>query len=137
MGSTGNRERCPLGSVTSKEAGAAAGESAGTVSMSASARPRGLGGGRRRFQFAYFLELTRTQRLAVRAVPADLRARQQNLKPEVTFDLLPQPLQWFAEKLFHLAAPQADDVRVFLFQLGFVVMLVAAIVHQVQLVNQP
>ena len=69
------------------------------------------------------------------AVAADLRARQQDLKSEVAFDLLAQPLQGFAEKFLHFAAAQADDVRVLLFQAGFVVVLVAFVVHEIQLIH--
>ena len=35
-----------------------------------------------------------------------------------------------------LAAAQADDVRVLLLQAGFVIMLIAGVMHQVQLVHQ-
>ena len=73
----------------------------------------------------------------MRAIAAHFGARQQHLKSEVALDLLAQPLQRLAEKLFHFAAAQADDVRVLLLQARFVVMLVAAIVHQVELIHQP
>ena len=76
------------------------------------------------------------QRLAMRAVAAHLGPRQQDLKSEVALDLLAQPLQRLAEELLHLAAAQADHVRVLLLHAGFVVVLVAAVVHQVQLVHQ-
>ena len=45
-------------------------------------------------------------------------------------------LQRLAEKFLDFAAAQADDVRVLLLQAGFVIVLVAAVVHQVQLVHQ-
>ena len=41
-----------------------------------------------------------------------------------------------AEKFFHFAAAQADDVRVLLLEPRFVIMLIAAVVHQVELVHQ-
>ena len=53
----------------------------------------------------------------------------------MAFDLLAQPLQGLAEKFLHLAAAQADDVRVLLLQAGFVVVLVAFVVHEVQLIH--
>jgi len=76
------------------------------------------------------------QALAVRAIPPDLRPRQQNLKTKVALDLLAQALQRLSEKLFHLAAAQANHVRVLLLQPRFVIMLVAPIMHQVQFVDQ-
>ena len=72
----------------------------------------------------------------MRAITTHFRPRQQYLKSEVALDLLAQPLQRLAEELFHLAAAQADDVRVFLLQPRLVVMLVAAVVHEVQFVHQ-
>ena len=52
------------------------------------------------------------------------------------FDLFAQPLQGFAEELLHLAAAEADHVGVLLLHAGFVVVLVAVMVHQVQLIHQ-
>ena len=72
----------------------------------------------------------------MRAIAADLGARQQNLETEVALDLFAQALQRLAEKLFHLAAAQADDVRMLLLEAGLVVVLVAAVVHEVQLIHQ-
>ena len=72
----------------------------------------------------------------MRAIAAHFGPRQQHLKSEVALDLLAQALQRLAEKLFHLAAAQADHVRVLLLQPRLVVMLVAAVVHQVQFVHQ-
>ena len=83
--------------------------------------------GRYRLRGRSSFHLARPQRLAVRAVAAHFGARQQDLKSEMAFDLLPQALQRLAEKFFHFAAAQADDVRVLLFQAGFVVVLVAPI----------
>ena len=72
----------------------------------------------------------------MRAIAADFRPRQQHLKSEVAFDLFAQALQRLAEKLFHLAAAQADHVRVLLLQAGLIIMLIAAVVHEVQFVHQ-
>jgi len=72
----------------------------------------------------------------MRAIAAHFRPRQQNLKSEVALDLLAQPLQRLTEEFFHLAAAQADHVRMLLLQPCLVVMLVADVVHQVQLVHQ-
>ena len=72
----------------------------------------------------------------MRAVAAHLGAGQQHLEAEVLFDLLAQPLQGFAEELLHLAAAQADHVGVLLLHAGLVVVLVAVVVHQVQLIHQ-
>src|SRR5579883_2958282 len=83
------------------------------------------------------LHFARAQRLTVRAIAPHLGPRQQNLETEVALDLLAQPLQRLAEKLLHLAAAQADDVRVLLFPPRLVIMLVARVVHQVQLIDQP
>ena len=82
------------------------------------------------------LHFLRAQRLAMRAIAAHFRSRQHDLKSEMRFDLLAQPLQRFAEKLLHLAAAQADHVRMFLLAARFVVMLFARLMHQVQLVHQ-
>jgi len=73
----------------------------------------------------------------VRAIPADLCTREQNLEAEVGFDLLSQPVQRLPEKLFDFAAAQANYVRVFLLEPRLVVVLVSAIMHQVQLIHQP
>ena len=78
----------------------------------------------------------------VRAAPGNgrsirrLRFGPQNLKPEMRFDLPPKPVQRLAVKLFHFSAPQADDMRVLLLHPRFVIVLVALVVHQVQLVHQ-
>ncbi len=87
--------------------------------------------------FARLLQFERTQgALAAGAVPADLSTRQQDLKSEVGFDLFAQPLQGLSEKFLHLAAAQTDDVRVLLLQARLVVMLIAVVVHEVQLIHQ-
>src|SRR5579864_9118871 len=76
------------------------------------------------------------QNLAVLAITAYLGARQHDLKTEMRFDLPPDSLKRLAEELFHFAASQADHVRVLLLSARLVVVLVAAIVHQVQLIHQ-
>ena len=70
------------------------------------------------------------------AIASHLSAGQKDLESKMAFDLLAQPLQRLAEKLLHFAAPQADHVRVLLFQPGLVVVLIAGVVHQVQLIHQ-
>ena len=72
----------------------------------------------------------------MRAIPADFRARESDLKSELRLHLAADGLELFAEKLLDAAAAQADDVRVLLFQPGFVVMLFALEVRQIQLVHQ-
>ena len=72
----------------------------------------------------------------MRAVSADFCARQHDLKSKVLLYLAAQSLQRLAKKFFHFPATQADHVGMFLLQAGFVIVLVAAHVHQVQLVDQ-
>ncbi len=72
----------------------------------------------------------------MRAVSADFRAGDQNLESEGGFDLTAYFLQRFAEKFLYAPAPEADHVGVLLLHTGFVVMLIAAEVHQVELVHQ-
>src|SRR4051794_27378894 len=83
-----------------------------------------------------FLHLVLSQGLAMRAIPSDFCSREHYLEPEMRFHLLPELLEWFAEKLFDLPAAQADDVRVLLLHAGLVVVLVAANVHQVEFVDE-
>jgi len=90
----------------------------------------------RRSGGAEFLDFARAEGLAMGAVAADLGACDQDLKAEMALDLFAQALQGFAEELFDAAAAQADDVSMLLFEAGFVVMLVAAVVHQVELIHQ-
>jgi hypothetical protein len=72
----------------------------------------------------------------VSAIATHFRSGQQDLEAEVTLDLPPQSLERLTEELFHFAATQADDVRVLLLHAGLVVMLIPAIVHQVQLIHK-
>ncbi len=55
----------------------------------------------------------------------------------MAFDLFAKPLQRFSEKFLHLAAAEADYVRVLLLEPRFVVVLVASVVHEVELIDQP
>ncbi len=73
----------------------------------------------------------------MRAVAANLSAREDYLESEMRFNLFPELLERLAEEFFHFAAAQANNMRMFLLHARFVVMLVAANVHQVELVNQP
>src|ERR1035441_9639682 len=77
------------------------------------------------------------QSLAMRAITADLRPGQDDLKAEVFLHLAAQLVQRFAEKFLHLAAAKADDVSVLALPAGFVIMLIAAVMHEVELVDQP
>ena len=96
-------------------------------------RPVGSGSG---FRHGHLGQFFRAQNLAVGTVPAHLGPRQDDLKSEMSLDLLPHLLQQIAEKLFDFAAAQANHVGMFLFQARFVVVLVAIVMHQVQLVHQ-
>ena len=64
----------------------------------------------------------------MRAIASHFGSRENDLKSEMGFDLAAQPLQRLAKKLFHLAATEANDVRVLLLAAGFVVMLLAGVV---------
>ena len=78
----------------------------------------------------------RAKHLAMGTVAANFGARQYDLKSEMLFDLAAQLGQWFAKKFFNFTASQADDVSVFLLQSGLVIMLIAALMHQVELVDE-
>src|SRR5580692_9355888 len=134
-GSMGTRIRLPLGSVTTSDAGStcvAAGS--GFIIL----LPDRAGAPRRPFRYrglrAQRFHFARAQCLAVGAIATHFGARQQYLKTEMAFDLLPQALQGLAEKLFHLAAAHANHVRMFLFEARFVVVLIAPVVHEVELI---
>ncbi len=77
-----------------------------------------------------------SQHLAMGAIAANFGTRQNDLKTEMALNLLAHFWQQVAEKLLDSAAPQADDVRVFLLETRFVVVLIAVVMHQVQLVHQ-
>jgi hypothetical protein len=74
---------------------------------------------------------------AMGAVAADLSAGEHYFKSEVGFHLFAHFLKGLAEIFFDFSAAQADDVRVFLLEAGFIIMLIAGMMHEVQLVNQP
>lgn len=77
-----------------------------------------------------------TCRLADGAVAADLGTRDQHLKAEVRFHLTADALQGLTEELFDLAAAEADDMRMFLLEARFVVVLLTVEMHQVELIDQ-
>ena len=52
------------------------------------------------------------------------------------FDLFAQTLQRLTEKLLHFAAAEADDVRMFLLAPRLIIMLLAGLMHEVELVDQ-
>src|SRR5258708_1087472 len=83
-----------------------------------------------------FRHLALAKDLAMGAIAADLGSREHDLETELRLDLLPHAVQRFPEILFDAPAAQADDVRVFLLEARFVVVLVALVVHQVQLVHE-
>ena len=80
--------------------------------------------------------LLRAEHLAVRAVTTDLGAGQHDLKTEVALDLVAHFLERIAEEFFDLAAAQADHVGVLLLQTSFVIMLIAVMVHEIELIHQ-
>src|SRR5215469_11459988 len=69
-------------------------------------------------------------------IAAHLRSRENDLKSEMRFDLTPQALQGLPEKLLDFSAVQADHVGMFLLAARFVIMLLARLMHQVELVHQ-
>src|SRR5262245_26667044 len=73
----------------------------------------------------------------MRAVAANFGPRQQDLKTKVRFDLTPQPLERLAEELLHPSAAQTNHVRVLLFGARLVIVLIAAVMHQIELIDQP
>jgi hypothetical protein len=78
----------------------------------------------------------RAKGAAMRAVSADLGAREGDFESEMLFDLLPHFLERLAEILFNFAAAQADDVRVLLLEASFVVVLIAGVMHEIELVDE-
>jgi len=72
----------------------------------------------------------------VRTVAADFGSGHNDLEAEVAFDLLAHLLQQIAEELLNAAATQANYVSVFLFEARFVVVLVAIVVHEIELIHQ-
>ncbi len=70
------------------------------------------------------------------AISADFGAREHYLKTKVLFHLAAQLLQGLPEKFFDLSATQTDDVSVFGLESRFVVMLIAAVMHQVELIDE-
>src|SRR6187401_3327248 len=107
-GSSGMRLRRPLGSITTRDAGSGTAVGAVVISL-ANGGTRGFGGALGRLGGgggAHFFHLARAQRLAMGAIAPHLGAGQQDLEAEVALDLLPETLQRFAEKLFHLAAAE-------------------------------
>src|SRR5229473_128047 len=76
------------------------------------------------------------QRLAVRAVAANLGPCQKNVEAKMALDLTPQPLQWLAEKFLYLPALETNYVRMLLLHARFVIVLIAAIVHEIEFIHQ-
>src|SRR5262249_15291908 len=85
---------------------------------------------------AGLFHLSSAQGAAMRAVSAHFRSCQQNLEAEVRFDLAAEALQRIAEKLLDTPAAEADYVGVLLLGPRLVIVLVAAVVHQGELVDQ-
>src|SRR5260370_5524439 len=83
-----------------------------------------------------FRHLPLAEDLAMGAIAAHLRSREHDLETELRLDLLPHAVQRLPKILFDAPAAQADDVRVFLLEACLVVVLVALVVHQVQLVHE-
>src|SRR5208282_1274995 len=71
-----------------------------------------------------------------RAVSTDLKARDDDVKPAIAFQLVLQRLESLAHELGDLSAAQAGHVNMITPQLPLVVMSLAVQVHQVKLVDQ-
>src|SRR5262245_38368170 len=82
------------------------------------------------------VHFARPQHLAMRTIAADFGACEQNLESEVTLDLTSKPLQRLTEKLLYLAASQADHVRMLGLHARLVVVLIASVMHEVQLIDE-
>ena len=80
--------------------------------------------------------ILRAKRLTMRAVSANLGAREHDFESQMLFHLLPHFLKRLAEIFLNLAAAQANDVRVFLLEARFVIMLIARMMHQIELIDQ-
>jgi len=78
-----------------------------------------------------------TKGTAMRTVSADLGAGGDDLKSEVRFHLLAHFLKRLAEIFLDFAAAQADDMGVLLLEARFIIVLIAGVVHQVELVDEP
>jgi hypothetical protein len=76
------------------------------------------------------------EHLAMRAVAADLGASEDDFETEVTLDLFAHFQQQIAKEFFDFAAAEADDVGVLLLEASFVIVLVAIVMHQVQLIDK-
>ena len=74
---------------------------------------------------------------AMGAVAADLGAGERYFESQVLFDLPAHFLERLAEVFFDFSAAQADDMRVFFLEACLVIMLIAGVVHQVELIDQP
>jgi len=70
------------------------------------------------------------------AVSADLRAGEHDFKSELRFHLFAHFLERLAEIFFNFSAAETDDVGVLLLQTSFIVMLIAGVVHEVELVDE-
>jgi hypothetical protein len=74
--------------------------------------------------------------LAMGTIAANFGAGDEDFETEVGFDLFAEAGEGLAEKLFDFAAAEANDVGVFLLEAGFVVVLVAAVVHEVEFIDE-
>src|SRR2546429_5916729 len=78
----------------------------------------------------------RAQDLAMRTIAADFGAGQHDIESEMGLDLLSHFLQQIPEKFLDLTAAQTDDMSMLLLQARFVVVLVAIVMHQIELIYQ-
>jgi len=83
-----------------------------------------------------FGQLLSTEALAMGAIAANLGALNHDLETEMGFHLPPQLLERLPEKLLYFSAAETDDVGVFAFHPGLVVVLIAVNMHEVELVHQ-
>src|SRR5258708_5630710 len=74
--------------------------------------------------------------LAIRAIAAHLGPRRHDLEAQAALHLPAHLLQRLAEKFLDLAAAQANEVSVLLFEAALVVMLVAFKMQQIELIDQ-
>jgi hypothetical protein len=73
---------------------------------------------------------------AMGAVAADLGAGERDFESQMLLHLPAHFLERLAEIFLNFSAAQTDDVRVFLLEASLVIMLIAGVVHQVELVNK-
>src|SRR5579862_8913949 len=79
----------------------------------------------------------RTLSLAVGTIAAHFGASENDFETEGRFHLFAKLFERRPEEFLNLATAHADDVGVFAFEARLIVVLVAAVVHEIELVDQP